>query len=95
MRPLIGLSTYREQARWGVWDQAADQLPTSYAESVERAGGVPVLLQPTAPYDESAPAVVARVDGLVIAGGADVAASEYGEPAHPCAGDPRPDRELW
>ena len=41
MRPLIGLSTYREQARWGVWDQSADLLPTSYAESVERAGGVP------------------------------------------------------
>ena len=30
--PLIGLSTYREQARWGVWDQSADLLPTSYAD---------------------------------------------------------------
>ena len=95
MRPLIGLSTYREQARWGVWDQSADLLPTSYAESVERAGGVPVLLPPTAPYDEAARAVAARVDGLVIAGGADIAPSEYGEPAHPFAGDPRPDRDQW
>ena len=95
MRPLIGLSTYREQARWGVWDQSADLLPTSYAESVERAGGVPVLLPPTAPYDEAARAVAARVDGLVIAGGADVAPSAYGEPAHPFAGDPRPDRDQW
>ena len=95
MRPLIGLSTYREQARWGVWDQSADLLPTSYAESVERAGGVPVLLPPTAPYDEAARAVAARVDGLVIAGGADVAPSEYGEPTHPSAGDPRPDRDQW
>ena len=95
MRPLIGLSTYREQARWGVWDQSADLLPTSYAESVERAGGVPVLLPPTAPYDEAARAVAARVDGLVIAGGADVAPSEYGEPAHLFAGDPRPDRDQW
>ncbi len=95
MRPLIGLSTYREQARWGVWVQSADLLPTSYAESVERAGGVPVLLPPTAPSDEAARAVVARVDGLVIAGGADVAAAEYGEPAHPSAGDPRRDRDQW
>lgn len=95
MRPLIGLSTYREQARWGVWDQSADLLPTSYAESVERAGGVPVLLPPTAPYDEAARAVAARVDGLVIAGGADIAPSEYGEPAHLFAGDPRPDRDQW
>jgi len=62
---------------------------------VERAGGVPVLLPPTAPYDEAARAVAARVDGLVIAGGADVAPSEYGEPAHPFAGDPRPDRDQW
>ena len=95
MRPLIGLSTYREQARWGIWDQSADLLPTSYAESVERAGGVAVLLPPTAPYDDAARAVVARLDGLVIAGGADVAASEYGEPTHPAAGDPRPDRDQW
>ena len=95
MRPLIGLSTYREQARWGVWDQAADLLPTSYAESVERAGGVAVLLPPSVPYEEAARAVVARVDGLVIAGGADVAASEYGEPTHPSAGDPRRDRDQW
>src|SRR3954451_11532476 len=95
MRPLIGLSTYREQARWGVWDQVVDLLPTSYAESVERAGGVPVLLPPSASYDEAARAVVARLDGLVDAGGADVAAAEYGEPAHPSAGDPRPDRDQW
>ena len=39
--------------------------------------------------------MVARVDGLVIAGGADVAPAEYGEPAHPSAGDPRPDRDQW
>jgi putative glutamine amidotransferase len=31
----------------------------------------------------------------VIAGGADVASAEYGEPTHPSAGDPRPDRDQW
>lgn len=95
MSPLIGISTYREQAQWGVWDQSADLLPTSYAESIERAGGVPLLLPPTTPYDAAARAVVARLDGLVIAGGADVAASAYGEPAHAEAGPPRPDRDQW
>ncbi|MDB5694440.1 MAG: gamma-glutamyl-gamma-aminobutyrate hydrolase family protein [Alphaproteobacteria bacterium] len=95
MRPLIGISTYREQAQWGVWDQSADLLPTAYAESVERAGGVPLLLPPTTPYDAAARAVVSRLDGLVIAGGADVAATAYGEPAHPEAGAARPDRDQW
>ena len=32
--PLIGLTTYREMARWGVWDQRADVLPAQYAEAV-------------------------------------------------------------
>ena len=48
-RPLIGLSTYREQARWGVWDARADLLPSQYADAVERAGAVPVLLPPQDP----------------------------------------------
>jgi putative glutamine amidotransferase len=69
VRPLIGLSTYREQARWGVWDQPADLLPTRYADSIQRAGGVPVLLPPIEPA--AATYAVGRLDGLVIAGGAD------------------------
>ena len=44
--PVIGLTTYREQAAWGVWDQRADVLPTQYAAAVEATGGVPVLLPP-------------------------------------------------
>ena len=44
--PLIGLTTYREDAAWGVWHQRADVLPTQYAAAVEATGGVPVLLPP-------------------------------------------------
>jgi putative glutamine amidotransferase len=46
--PVIGLTTYREQAAWGVWDQRADILPSQYAGAVEATGGVPVLLPPLA-----------------------------------------------
>ncbi|MFL6024922.1 MAG: gamma-glutamyl-gamma-aminobutyrate hydrolase family protein [Marmoricola sp.] len=94
-RPLIGLSTYREQARWGVWDQSADLLPSDYALAVEAAGGTAVLLPPTSPYDESAHAVVARLDALVISGGADVDPGRYGEDALPTTFRPRPDRDAW
>src|SRR4029450_3929528 len=41
MRPLIGISTYREQARWGAWDLPAVLLPASYADAVAEAGGEP------------------------------------------------------
>ncbi len=44
--PIIGLTTYREDAAWGVWRQRADVLPTAYAAAVEATGGVPVLLPP-------------------------------------------------
>ncbi|MCW2855573.1 MAG: peptidase [Marmoricola sp.] len=81
-RPLIGLSSYREQARWGVWETSADLLPSDYALAIEAAGGTPVLLPPSLPYDDAAAAVVARLDGLVITGGADVQPDRYGEPAH-------------
>ncbi|RLV49474.1 gamma-glutamyl-gamma-aminobutyrate hydrolase family protein [Nocardioides mangrovicus] len=94
-RPLIGISTYREEAAWGVWRQRADLLPTTYADAVALAGGTPVLLPPTAPFEESAADVVARLDALVVAGGADVASSAYGELPHPRTGPPRADRDAW
>ena len=95
VRPLIGLSTYREQARWGVWGTAADLLPADYARAVEAAGGVPVLLPPTTPYDDAASAVVRRLDGLVIAGGADLDPERYAAVPHPATGGARPDRDAW
>jgi putative glutamine amidotransferase len=93
VRPLIGLSTYREQARWGVWDQPADLLPTTYADAVQRAGGAPVLLPPVDPA--AAPYVVERLDGLVVTGGADVDPGRYGAEPHPRTVSWRSDRDAW
>jgi putative glutamine amidotransferase len=93
--PLVGLTTYREPARWGVWDQSADLLPSSYARAVEVAGGVPVLLPPSLPYAASAAAVVARLDAVVVSGGADVEPALYDEAPHPATGPPRRDRDAW
>lgn len=93
MRPLIGLSTYREQARWGAWDVSADLLPTAYARSVETAGGVPVLLPPSGAQEPAG--VVARLDGLVISGGADVDPRRYGEEPQARTRGWRDDRDEW
>ncbi|NKQ54155.1 gamma-glutamyl-gamma-aminobutyrate hydrolase family protein [Amycolatopsis sp. K13G38] len=77
-KPVIGISTYVEPARWGVWDTSAALLPRSYVDCVVKAGGVPVLL-PSVGRDTSA---LSAVDGLVIAGGADVDPARYGQQAH-------------
>jgi len=95
MRPLIGLTTYREQAKWGVWDQGADLLPVMYADAIIRAGGVPVLLPPATDDPDAAASVVARIDGLVVSGGADVDPGRYGQEPHRSTAAWRPDRDAW
>jgi putative glutamine amidotransferase len=89
-RPLIGITSYVEQARWGVWDTTAALVPYSYVRQVEAAGGRAILVPPST----ADPAEVLRVlDGLVLAGGADIDPDRYGEPLHEQTVGLRPDRD--
>lgn len=92
--PIIGLTTYRQHAAWGAWDVCADLLPTEYAVAVETAGGIPLLLPPVG-LAGSAERVVARLDALVISGGADVDPDNYGAEPHPRTTGWQPDRDQW
>lgn len=93
--PLIGVTTYREKAQWGVWDSHADVLHVEYADSVLASGGVPVLLPPASASHDVAAVVVSRIDGLVVSGGADVDPARYGEEPHPSTSSWREDRDAW
>lgn len=94
MRPLIGISTYREPAGWGSWRAVpADLLPGRYADAVRAGGGVPVLLPPGGDGDDAA-ALLARLDGLVIAGGADVNPARYRAAPGPYTASWRDDRDA-
>src|SRR6266545_2110229 len=47
MRPVIGITTYVEEARWGAWQLDAALVPAAYVRAVERAGGRPLLVPPS------------------------------------------------
>lgn len=96
-RPVVGVTTYVEQARQGVWDVPAVYLQYQYVELVSRAGGLPVLLPPPsgAPEPAAAAEVLDRVDALVVAGGRDVDARRYGAAPHATADPPALDRDEW
>ncbi|HTP14986.1 MAG TPA: gamma-glutamyl-gamma-aminobutyrate hydrolase family protein [Streptosporangiaceae bacterium] len=72
-RPVIGISCYSEQARWGHWDIPAMVLPRHYADRVAEAGGIPILLPPVSGVHEG----LGRLDGLMLSGGGDIDPSRY------------------
>jgi len=93
-RPLIGVSTYLESgARWGVWELEAALLPAGYPRLVQAAGALAAMLPPDDP--SYAASTVARLDGLVIAGGPDVDPVHYGAERSPRTGPPAPERDAW
>ncbi|MBW9122449.1 gamma-glutamyl-gamma-aminobutyrate hydrolase family protein [Microbacterium trichothecenolyticum] len=94
-KPVIGLTTYLEQARQGVWDVRAAFLPQQYFDSVTASGGVAVLLPPQPGPQSAADAVLDGLDGLILTGGVDVEPSLYGAQRHPLTDPARPDRDAW
>ena len=94
-KPIIGITSYLEQAQSGVWDVQASFLPKPYFEAVYRAGGIPVLLPPQPVDAEIAASVLSRLDGLIVAGGKDVNPARYGQERLPTTDEPRDDRDEW
>lgn len=86
--PVVGVSVYFEQAKWGAWDIKAAELPHWYLDLFQDAGGRIVLLPPATNAD-----ALDRLDGLVLVGGADVDARRYGAAPHKTADAPRESRD--
>ena len=89
-RPLIGVTTYLEPARWGAWDESVALVPAAYVESVEREGGRALLVPPS---EEGIEETLDALDGLVFTGGADLDPALYGEQPHPETAGVQPARD--
>ena len=94
-RPVVGICTALERARWGMWDQEAVLLSRSYVEAVQHAGALVVMLPPDELLLEDPSEVLDRLDGLVLAGGADIDPASYGEQAHSETLDTVPERDRF
>jgi len=94
-RPVVGICAALESARWGVWDQAAALLPMSYVEAVQRAGGVALILPPDTHLEAEPEDVLELLDGLMLAGGADIDPGSYGHQRHPLTVETVPARDTF
>lgn len=88
MKPLIGVTTSELRPgelatlrRHGEPPHAEMALGITYVRAIEAAGGIPVVMPPLALAD--VPGLVARLDGLLLSGGPDLAPAAYDGPPHP------------
>jgi putative glutamine amidotransferase len=89
-RPVVGITTYVQPARWGAWELEAALIPFAYVQAVERAGARPLLVPPS---DEGVEETLDALDGLLFSGGNDLDPEIYGAEAHPATGGLNPERD--
>jgi putative glutamine amidotransferase len=94
-RPVIGICTAVERARWSVWDQDAFLLARSYVRAIQAAGGLVLMIPPDPGLHDEPDEVLDLLDGLVLAGGADIDPSAYGADAHPETKGTVPERDAF
>jgi putative glutamine amidotransferase len=94
-RPVIGLCAALERASWGVWTTPAHLLPREYADAVQRAGGIALILPPDPRAADHPDELLDLLDGLILAGGSDIDPAAYGAEAHPATLGTNPERDAF
>jgi putative glutamine amidotransferase len=93
MRPLVGISAYPRTVDIVPIPTVLHTISRFYVDAVARAGGAPVVLPVVDPG--LAPAVLGRLDGLVLPGGGDVGPGCYGAEPEPETHGVDPERDAW
>jgi putative glutamine amidotransferase len=94
-RPAIGLCTAIERVSWGAWTLLSNVSPRSYSSAVQAAGAMALLLPPDDVAAERPAEMLDLVDGLLLAGGADLDPAAYGARPHPEIGASWPERDRF
>lgn len=82
-RPLVALTGRRlPEGRVGQWGESV-ALQSRYLDSVRRAGGEGVVVEPHDLTPDTARALLRRFDALVLTGGPDLDPARYGASSHP------------
>ncbi|HSI97149.1 MAG TPA: gamma-glutamyl-gamma-aminobutyrate hydrolase family protein [Gaiellaceae bacterium] len=90
-RPVIGITSYAQEATFGAWRLPAALVPLDYVDAVERAGGRPVVIPPS---EDGVEETLDALDGIVFSGGADLDPSTYGASAHAATDAPQTRRDA-
>jgi putative glutamine amidotransferase len=93
-RPVVGICTALEHARWTVWEREAFLLSRTYVDAIQAAGAVAYMIPPDARAADDPDATLAPLDALVLAGGADIDPASYGAKPHSCTTGTRPVRDA-
>src|SRR5256714_4423942 len=93
-RPVIGIPSPIEHAVWGPWEGPAHGLSRSSVDAVQRAGGAALILPADPVWVTDPDQILDRLDGLLLAGGADVDPQFYGAERHPQTRGTVPERDT-
>jgi putative glutamine amidotransferase len=95
-RPVIGICAMVERAAWSAWrDVEVNVSQRTYSDGIDRAGGLPLLLPPSDAATAEPGELVGLLDGLLLAGGADLDPSVYGAEADPRTLNTRIERDRF
>jgi putative glutamine amidotransferase len=94
-RPVIGICTAIESARWAAWEVVVNLSPRTYSLAVQRAGGMALLLAPDDVTAENPDEILDLIDGLILAGGSDIDPGSYGAQPHPETRGTWPERDRF
>ena len=95
MSVAIGICAALVRARWSHWDDHVALTPSSYVAAVQLAGGLPLVLPPDDDVAETPDPLLDKVDGLILAGGADIDPNSYGATPHERTGATVPERDRF